>query len=136
MTYVIREGDRTTTDGFVISASGKVVVQSRKLARMGDLVWCPGCERVGFIAEGNPTCIDHYVAVATQGQAVQCGCPPGSHRLLASADSIAADMDATISIPPDLAEVARMAAEQLLSAIQAGTLRAQLFSPLRPLVEP
>ncbi|MEB0040224.1 MULTISPECIES: PAAR domain-containing protein [unclassified Pseudomonas] len=135
MTYVIREGDRTTTDGFVIRASGKVVVQSRKLARMGDLVWCPGCERVGFIAEGNPTYIDHYVAVATQGQTVRCECSPGSHRLLASADSVPADMDATVSIPPDLAEIAHIAAERLLSAIQAGTLGEHLFSPLRPPAE-
>ncbi|MDB6048036.1 MAG: hypothetical protein JWR17_782 [Pseudomonas sp.] len=132
MRYVIREGDLTTTDGFVISASAKATVQLRKLARMGDLVWCPRCECVGYIAEGNPTYIDHYVAVATQGHEVKCDCPPGSHRLLASADSIQADMEATIYIPNDLAEASCKAAAQLSCAIRDGTLRESLFSPLRP----
>jgi len=134
MTYLIREGDLTTTDGFVISASAKITVQLRKLARMGDLVWCPQCKRVGYIAEGNPTYIDHYVAVATQGHQVKCGCPPGTHRLLASADSIEADMEATIPIPADLAEVSQKAAMQFYRALLAGTLRESLYSPLRPAV--
>ncbi|WP_297841413.1 PAAR domain-containing protein [Pseudomonas sp.] len=132
MTYVIREGDLTTTDGFVISASAKVAVQLRKLARMGDLVWCPKCKHVGYIAEGNPTYIDRYIAVATQGHEVKCGCPPGNHRLLASADSIEADMEATIPIPADLAEVSQKAAMQFYRALLDGTLRENLYSPLRP----
>lgn len=136
MTNVIREGDLTTTGGFVIRASAKATVQSRKLARMGDLVWCPKCDSVGYIAEGNPTCIDHYVAVATQGHEVKCGCPSGSNRLLPSADSSQADMDASISIPTDLAEVSQKAAAQLSRAILENTLRDPLFSPLRPATTP
>lgn len=131
MTYLIREGDLTTTQGFVIRASATASVQLRKLARMGDLVWCPGCEQVGYIAEGNPTYVDQYVAVATQGHEVRCGCAPGSHRLIASVESIQADMEATISIPSDLAEVSQKAALQLLRAIQENTLREPFFSPLR-----
>jgi uncharacterized Zn-binding protein involved in type VI secretion len=132
MTFVIREGDLTTTDGFVIAASAKATVLLRKLARMGDPVWCPACESVGYIAQGNPTFVDEYVAVATHGQVVQCSCPLGSHRLLATQDSIQADMEATISIPPDLADTARGKAEQLSHAIHEGSLREKLFSPLRP----
>lgn len=131
MTDVIREGDLTTTDGFVITASAKIVVQQRKLARMGDPVWCPECERVGYITEGNPTFIAEYVAVAAHGQAVHCGCPPGSHRLLASPGSVPVDMEATISIPTELADLARMKAERLSQSIQDGAGREKLFSPLR-----
>lgn len=131
MVYVIREGDLTTTSGFVITASAKAAVQLRKLARMGDPVWCPACECVGYIAEGNPTFIDKYVAVATHGQVVQCACPLGSHRLLASPESVPADMEATITIPPELADAARMTAEKMSHAIFEGSLREKLFSPLR-----
>jgi uncharacterized Zn-binding protein involved in type VI secretion len=131
MTYVIREGDLTTTDGFVMSASAKILVQQRKLARMGDPVWCPACKRVGYIAQGNPTFIAEYVAVATHDHAVHCGCPPGTHRLRASPGSVTADMDATIFIPTDLANSARKQAEQLSLAIQQGALSQKLFSPLR-----
>ncbi|MDB6144070.1 MAG: hypothetical protein JWP80_3114 [Pseudomonas sp.] len=131
MTHVIREGDLTTTDGFVIHASAKIAVKQRKLARMGDPVWCPACERVGYIAQGNPTFIAEYVAVATHDHAVQCGCPPGVHRLLASPGSLMADMEATIDIPTDFADVARMKAQQLSHALHEGTLSEKLFSPLR-----
>ncbi len=131
MTFVIREGDLTTTDGFVIAASAKAIVLLRKLARMGDPVWCPACDSVGYIAQGNPTYVDEYVAVATHGQLVQCGCTVGSHRLLATQDSFQADMEATIPIPADLAEAARMTAEQWSRAIHDGSSREKLFSPLR-----
>lgn len=131
MTFVIREGDLTTTDGFVIAASAKAIVLLRKLARMGDPVWCPACDSVGYIAQGNPTYVDEYVAVATHGQVVQCGCTVGSHRLLATQSSIQADMEATIPIPADLAEVARVTAEQWSRAIHDGSSREKLFSPLR-----
>jgi uncharacterized Zn-binding protein involved in type VI secretion len=131
MTHVIREGDLTTTDGFVISASAKILVQQRKLARMGDPVWCPACERVGYIAQGNPTFIAEFVAVATHDQLVHCSCPPNTHRLRASPGSMAADMEASISIPDDLAHCAQKHAEQLSLAIQQGMLSEKLFSPLR-----
>lgn len=131
MTFVIREGDLTTTDGFVIAASAKAIVLLRKLARMGDPVWCPACDSVGYIAQGNPTYVDEYVAVATHGQVVHCGCTVGSHRLLATQNSIQADMEATIPIPADLAEVARVTAEQWSRAIHDGSSREKLFSPLR-----
>lgn len=131
MAFVIREGDPTTTDGFVIAASASATVQQRKLARMGDPVWCPACDSVGYIAEGNPTFIDQYVAVATHGQAVQCACPSGCHRLIATQDSLRADMEATISIPSEHAETAQAAAEQLTRSIHDGSLREKLFSPIQ-----
>ncbi|UZJ60147.1 PAAR domain-containing protein [Pseudomonas sp. KU26590] len=113
MTYVVREGDSTTTGGVVLSTSGSHTWEDRRLARMGDPVWCEQCAQIGFIAQGNPTFIDELVAVATHGQAVRCGCAEGNHRLIASQNELQADMDATIDIPKDMAEKARKRAKQM-----------------------
>lgn len=120
MAYAIREGDPTSTGGFVISASGTQLIEERRLARMGDPVWCPACEKVGYIAQGNPTFIDEYVAVATHGHEVQCDCDRGTHTLIASQQSHAADMDATIEIPPDMAAEAKLRAENMTQIRKAG----------------
>ncbi|WP_164704051.1 PAAR domain-containing protein, partial [Pseudomonas viridiflava] len=69
MSFIVREGDPTTTDGFVLSGSSSEVIDQRRVARMGDQVWCPMCTSIGFIAQGNPTYVDDLVAVATQGHA-------------------------------------------------------------------
>ncbi|MCF7534466.1 PAAR domain-containing protein [Pseudomonas petrae] len=116
MTYVVREGDLTTTGGVVLNASGSHTWEDRRLARMGDPVWCERCAQIGFIAQGNPTFIDELVAVATHGQAVRCGCAEGTHRLIASQDQLQADMDATIDIPKDMAEKARKRARHMTRA--------------------
>ncbi len=120
MTYVIREGDSTTTGGEVLSTSATQTWQDRRLARMGDSVWCPKCEHVGFIAQGNPTFIDLLVAVATDGQAVRCNCPEGTNRLIASQNQLQADMEATIDIPKDMAVKARKRAKQMSKAMREG----------------
>lgn len=118
MTRAIREGDATTTGGTVLKASGSLTWEDRRLARMGDPVWCPECEQVGFIAQGNPTFIDQLIAVATHTHTVKCGCAEGSNRLIASQDHLVADMDAAIAIPKDEAEQARKRAKRLTKSIQ------------------
>ncbi|TDV66042.1 PAAR domain-containing protein [Pseudomonas sp. LP_7_YM] len=118
MTSVIREGDSTTTAGVVLQTSGTQTWEERRLARMGDPVWCAACEQVGYIAQGNPTYIDQVLAVATEGQLVHCDCPLGDHRLIASQDELRADMDATIDIPKDLAATARKRAKRLGKAMR------------------
>jgi len=122
MTFVVREGDSTSTGGFVLKASGHQLCGERRLARMGDPVWCAVCQRVGFINQGNPTYIDGFVAVATDGQTVRCGCPEDRHRLISSQNQVTADMDATISIPPDLAKAAQKAVKKMNAAISNGSL--------------
>jgi uncharacterized Zn-binding protein involved in type VI secretion len=118
MTQAIREGDATTTGGIVLKASGTLTWEDRRLARMGDPVWCPECQQVGFIAQGNPTFIDQLIAVATHAQAVKCGCAEGTNRLIASQDHLVADMDAAIFIPKDEAEQARKRAKRLTKSMQ------------------
>ena len=132
MTYAVREGDPTTTGGFVVSASATEMVEQRRLARMGDPVWCADCETVGYIAQGNPTLIDEYLAVATEGHAVQCACSFGHHRLIATQQSLAADMEATIEIPVEMAERAKRAASKLTLAAKAGARPLNLFMAVTP----
>jgi uncharacterized Zn-binding protein involved in type VI secretion len=116
MAYAVREGDPTSTGGFVISASATQLIEERRLARMGDPVWCPACEKVGYIAQGNPTFIDEYVAVATHGHQVQCGCNRGTHTLIATQQGLAGDMDASIEIPGDMADAAKVRAGKMTFA--------------------
>ncbi|MGH8419873.1 MAG: PAAR domain-containing protein [Pseudomonas sp.] len=118
MTSVIREGDSTTTAGVVLQTSGTQTWEERRLARMGDPVWCAACEQVGYIAQGNPTYVDQVLAVATDGQIVRCDCPIGEHRLIASQNELKADMDAAIDIPKDQAETARKRAKRLSRAMR------------------
>ena len=113
MTSVIREGDATTTGGVVLQTSGTHTWEDRRVARMGDPVWCAICKEVGYIAQGNPTYIDQLMAVATHGQRVQCACESHDHRLISSQDHLRADMDAAIDIPKDVAEQARKRARRL-----------------------
>ncbi|WP_349972223.1 PAAR domain-containing protein [Pseudomonas caspiana] len=120
MPYVVREDDPTTTGGFVLSASAIQRLDERKLARMGDPVWCPACGTVGYIAQGNPTFVDEYIAVATHGHHVRCECEPGSHQLIATQQTLAADMDAAIDIPKGLAKRARLVVDKMSAAVKDG----------------
>lgn len=128
MSYVVREDDPTTTGGFVLSASATQLMDQRRLARMGDPVWCPVCATVGYIAQGNPTFIDEYIAVATHGHHVKCDCAPGSHQLIATQQSLAADMDAAIDIPKGLAKRARLVTDRMNAAVKEGVKPGDLRS--------
>ena len=130
MSFIVREGDLTTTRGFVLAASASEVIERRRVARMGDPVWCPACKQIGFIAQGNPTYIDELVAVATQGHEVQCGCEPGSNTLTTSQEHVRADMDATITIPEELANTARQHAEHLARSMKDDSFTPDVLRPL------
>ncbi|SHN05137.1 Zn-binding Pro-Ala-Ala-Arg (PAAR) domain-containing protein, incolved in TypeVI secretion [Pseudomonas asturiensis] len=130
MPYIVREGDPTTSGGLVLITSSSEVIDLRRVARMGDPVWCPACKSVGFIAQGNPTYIDDRVAVATHGHEVRCGCEPGSNRLNASQEHFQADMDAAIDIPEDLASTARLRAQFLTNSVKDGTFDIPVIRPL------
>jgi hypothetical protein len=66
MTFVIREGDPTTTGGVVVKGSANTTIESKKAARLSDPVWCPKCSSMGSIAQGNPTVIDESVAISAR----------------------------------------------------------------------
>ncbi len=129
MSYAVREGDPTSTGGFVMSASASHLVDLQRVARMGDPVWCAVCQSVGYIAQGNPTLIDDLVAVATHGNLVQCACKTGRHTVIATQEALSADMEATIDIPADMAEQAKAAADAINKAIREGTFNPMTLSP-------
>lgn len=118
MPFIVREGDTTTSGGFVSNTSSRIILDEQRVALMGDPVWCPLCRSAGFIAQGNPTYVDEFVAVATHGHEVRCGCPPGSNRLIASQNKFQADMDAAIDIPEDMITEARRRADALTREIK------------------
>lgn len=125
MALVIREGDPTTTGGIVVTGSSANTIEYRKAARISDPVWCPACNSMGYIAEGNPTVIDEYVALATHGHAVKCGCPFGSNRLIATQSTVMAAEDVAVSIAPDLAAKAEAATQIWARAIREGSYTSQ-----------
>ncbi len=118
MPFIVREGDTTTSGGLVSNTSSRMILDDQRVALMGDPVWCPACRSAGYIAQGNPTYVDEFVAVATHGHEVRCGCPPGSNRLIASQDKFQADMDAAIDIPEDMITEARRRADALTREIK------------------
>ncbi|MHC9162462.1 S-type pyocin domain-containing protein [Pseudomonas aeruginosa] len=121
MACVIREGDPTTTGGTVVAGSSRYIAEHRQAARISDPVWCPACKSMGFIAEGNPTFIDEYLAVASAGHAVCCACPFGSNRLIATQNTIKAGEQATVEIAADLALRAEAATWVWARAIREGS---------------
>ena len=118
MPFIVREGDTTTRGGLVLNTSSRVILDGQRVALMGDPVWCPACGSAGFIAQGNPTYIDEFLAAATHGHEVRCGCPSGSNRLIASQNTFQADMDAAIDIPEDMITEARRRADALTREIK------------------
>lgn len=125
MTFVIREGDPTTTGGRVLAGSTTTIVEHRKAARISDPVWCPQCNSMGFIAEGNPTFIVEGVAVATHGHAVQCGCPFGSNRLIATQSTVMAAEEGSVTIAPEFAAKAQAATHAWAQAISDGSYKSE-----------
>lgn len=126
MAFVIREGDPTTTGGKVVKGSTNTSIEYKKAARISDPVWCPKCSSMGFIAEGNPTVIDEFAAIATHGHAVQCGCPFGSNRLISTQTSTMAAEDASVAIAPEFAAQAQAATHIWAQAIRDGSYKSEI----------
>ncbi|OCG20372.1 MULTISPECIES: PAAR domain-containing protein [unclassified Gilliamella] len=75
MKGVIRLGDKTSHGGQVISASTKLIVFTKGVARVGDLVSCPITGHgINPIIEGDPLFIEDGKQVAFHGHRSACGC--------------------------------------------------------------
>jgi len=72
----IRFGDSTDHDGKVITASKKVRIRGRFVARKGDEVSCPKHPdvRPNLITEGDPKANDNGIPFARDGHRATCGC--------------------------------------------------------------
>lgn len=80
---IILVGDTTTTGGSVLTGAAESNQEGRKVARLGDSVFCPVCKVMGKIAEGVTEMKVMGIPVALEGHRVSCGCPEGSCRLVA-----------------------------------------------------
>lgn len=120
MAFVIREGDPTTTGGKVIAGSGTTFVVNQRVARIADPVWCPVCQTVGFIAEGHHTWVDDQQATAVEGSLVQCGCPTGANRLVATQWTVCSGNQPTIPLDSDHVGPAVINTQRWADAIHKG----------------
>ncbi|WIE49438.1 PAAR domain-containing protein [Pseudomonas sp. GM17] len=120
MAFVIREGDPTTTGGKVIAGSGTTFVVNQRVARIADPVWCPVCQTVGFIAEGHHTWVDDQQATAVEGSLVQCGCPTGANRLVATQWTVCSGNQPTIPLDSDCVGPAVINTQRWADAIHKG----------------
>lgn len=69
---VARLGDRTDHRGTIITASGTVSANKKKMARVGDLVSCPRCGR-NPIVSGVEGALGQRQPVAVAGSRTACG---------------------------------------------------------------
>ena len=59
--------------------------------------------------------------MATHGHAVQCGCPPGSNRLISTQSTVMAAEEGSVTIAPDFAALAQAATHVWAKAISDGS---------------
>lgn len=74
MKRVIRLGDPTSHGGTVVSASSVVIINGKRVARIGDSVTCPiPGHGVVTIVEGDSGWTDNGRPIALQGHKTSCG---------------------------------------------------------------
>jgi uncharacterized Zn-binding protein involved in type VI secretion len=69
---IVRQGDRTTHGGTVLTGDPTFILLGRQVARVGDSVSCPRCKRTSRIVTGAPTMFDGQL-VARQDDLTDCG---------------------------------------------------------------
>jgi uncharacterized Zn-binding protein involved in type VI secretion len=78
-------GDKTTTGGVIISASGSIFDGQHPIALLGDKVICPKCDKgQGVIIECAKSFIIDGKGAAYDNCLVSCGCPMGRNRIIAT----------------------------------------------------
>jgi len=76
-------GDKTSTGAQCIAARPGMSVMGKWKLYIGDKTTpCPKCGKVGVIVSGDPRC-SNSAAVAVDGAEIHCGCPQGTHFLIA-----------------------------------------------------
>lgn len=79
-------GDRTTTGAICCTTLPNCTEFGRGVIRVGDKTTpCPKCGKAGVIASGEPRVSWMGQAAAVDGSIVICGCPAGTHRVIAPA---------------------------------------------------
>lgn len=118
-------GDRTTTGGAIITASGGsfMTIDGKAAALWGDVATCPACKSTGKITgETFPIQTVHGVPVARHNDLVLCKCPK-KPRLIAPGVNMVADEVHSTSNAAD----GEQAAALMALTTQAFDQRAQLL---------
>ncbi|EPJ45393.1 MAG: hypothetical protein OFPII_27570 [Osedax symbiont Rs1] len=86
MTYIIRQGDPTTTGGSVTQGHSLLEVLGKPATLEGMIATCPACKKgSGPIKPVSKRSLDiEGVVVIIHGDIVQCGCPPGANKVVAT----------------------------------------------------
>ena len=92
----IREGDRTSHGGTVISGDTTMIVDGKPLARVGDLTVCPRCKGIFPITSGLTGFFSAMgQAAAVHGDKTACGATLLAGSVLASAGNDGGDGSAS-----------------------------------------
>lgn len=79
-------GDKTSTGASCIGSLPNCTEAGRMVVRVGDKTTpCQQCGKPGIILDGEPSVTFHGVAAAVDRSNVMCGCPPGTHFIIAPA---------------------------------------------------
>lgn len=79
------DGDKTTTGATCQGNYQGFIEEGKILLRVGDKTTvCPACKQIGVIDSGDETVILDGKPAAIDGSIIRCGCPYGSHRVIAS----------------------------------------------------
>lgn len=82
---VITAGDQTTSGGTVQNGALTVFCQGRAVALIGSTSFCPQCKTHGIIRQTKPfNVFAENKQICLEGDVVECGCPIGTNRLIAS----------------------------------------------------
>lgn len=115
------EGDQTTTGAVCIASRARGRVHGRNWLLQGDPTTpCPLCGQAGTIIEGESRWRQDDIPTALDGALVQCGCPSGSNRLVASGYAPAASRRAPAPEPVHEAPPQAQASNQISSSYQPG----------------
>jgi len=115
------EGDQTTTGAVCIASRARGRVHGRNWLLQGDPTTpCPLCGQAGTIIEGESRWRQDDIPTALDGALVQCGCPSGSNRLVASGYAPAPPRRAPVPEPVHEAPPQAQASNQVSSRYQPG----------------
>ncbi len=86
MSYIIRQGDPTTTGGTVTQGHTLLEVFGKPATLEGMIATCPACKvGMGPIKPVSKRSLDiEGTVVIIHGDIVQCGCPPGANKVVAT----------------------------------------------------
>ena len=86
MTYVIRQGDPTTTGGVVTQGHPLLEVFDKLATLEGMIATCPACKKGSGPIQpvSKRHCDVEGKIVIIHGDIVQCGCPPGANKVVAT----------------------------------------------------